>query len=342
MDEGGRAQRPSGRLPPAEPAPPGSDRNSSAGTAGAVLVCKVDSFVEFYDPKTLARTGEIRLPDHPHEVVLSPDRRRAYVSIYGNGIVGTNTEPGTRIAIIDLAKQRLDGFIEVTPYLGPHGMMFDRAGNLWATAEMSNTLIVIDPKRGVVVGSVPIGSHRTHWLAVTPDGTKIYAPHRQLNWVSVIDVARRAVVTKIPNFIYECQGIAIAPDGNRIYQASSARPLVSVIDPKTDTVVGEIMVDGMGDFPPQHTRLKLSPDNKTLVVTYNLARKAALLDTEDLGSQRILPLEKGPMGIAFPDQGDTAFVTNHDEGSVTLLDLKSKKVAGRFATKMGPETLAFF
>jgi YVTN family beta-propeller protein len=331
-----------GKLPPALHAAPGSDPNLSTGSAGLLIVAKAASVVEFFDPRSLKRLGEIALPNFPHEVILSPDRKTAYVSIYGNGIVGTNTEPGTRIAVIDLAKQRLDGFIEVTPYLGPHGMMFDRAGNLWATAEMSNTLIVIDPKRGAVVGAVPIGSHRTHWLAVTPDGAKIYAPHRQLNWVSVVDVATRTVVKKIPNFIYECQGIAIAPDGNRIYQASSARPLVSVIDPNTDTVVGEIMVDGLGDFPPQHTRLKLSPDNQTLVVTYNVSRKAALLDTADLGSQRILPLEKGPMGIAFPDQGDTAFVTNHDEGSITLLDLKSKKVVGRFATKMGPETLAFF
>jgi YVTN family beta-propeller protein len=331
-----------GKLPPVLHAAAGADPNVSTGSAGLLVVAKAASFVEFYDPRSLTRLGEIALPNFPHEVILSPDRKTVYVSIYGNGIVGTNTEPGTRIAVIDLAARRLDGFIEVAPYLGPHGMMFDRAGLLWATAEMSNTLIVVDPLRRAVVGSVPIGSHRTHWLAVTPDGTKIYAPHRQLNWVSVVDVASRAVVKKIPNFIYECQGIAIAPDGNRVYQASSARPLVSVIDPRSDSVVAEIVVEGLGEFPPQHTRLKLSPDNKTLVVTYNVSRKAALLDTEDLGSQRILPLEKGPMGIAFPDQGSMAFVTNHDEGSVTLLDLKAKKVAGRFATRMGPETLAFF
>jgi hypothetical protein len=72
----------------------------------------------------------LKLPDFPHEVALAPDRKTAYVSIYGSGIVGTNTRPGTQIAVIDLGQRKRAGFIEVAPYCAPHGMMFDRAGNL--------------------------------------------------------------------------------------------------------------------------------------------------------------------------------------------------------------------
>jgi len=342
MDEGGIAQRAGARLPPAEPAQHGADPNASAGTAGAVLVCKVDSFVAFYDPKTLALVDEIKLPNHPHEVALSPDRRKAYVSIYGNGIVGTNTRPGTQIAVIDLAQRKLDGFIEIAPFLAPHGMMFDRAGMLWSTAELSNALVVVDPVRGIVAGEVQVGSHRTHWLAVTPDGGKIYAPHRQLNWISVIDVASRKLVKQIPNFIYECQGIAVAPDGNRVYQASSARPEVSVIDPKSDTVAGSILVEGLGEFPPQLTRLRVTPDNRHVVVTYNVSGMAAVLDTGDLRRQRLFAVEKGPMGIAFPDQGSKAFIANHNQGSVSVIDLDDMKLVHRFDTHKGAETMAFY
>jgi YVTN family beta-propeller protein len=328
-------------LPPVEETAPGADLNTPTGANGLFVVCKTDGFAEFYDPKTLARTDEIKLPDFPHEVVLSPDRATAYVSIYGNGQVGTNTRPGTQIAVVDLARRKLTGFIELAPYLAPHGMMFDRRGGLWATAELSNGIVVVDPVRAVVIGGVQLGSHRTHFLAVTPDGAKVYVPHRQLKFMSVVDTESRREVKRIQNFSYECQGVAVAPDGNRVYQASSARPLVSIIDPRTDQVAGTVMVEGLGDFPPQLVRLKVSPDNRYLVVSYNASRKAAVLETRDLKRQFLFELERGPMGIAFPDRS-TVFVTNHDVGAVTILDLGAMKPLGRFATHIGAEAMAFY
>jgi DNA-binding beta-propeller fold protein YncE len=328
-------------LPPVAATAPGADINSPTGTSGLVVVCKTSAVVEFYEPKSLARTDEIKLPNFPHEVVLSPDRTTAYVSIYGNGQVGTNTKPGTQIAVIDLGTRKLAGFIEIAPFLAPHAMSFDRQGMLWATAELSNAIVAIDVKRGIVAGGVQLGSHRSHFLAVSPDGAKVYVPHRQLKWVSVVDVETRREVKRIENFRYECQGVAVAPDGNRVYQASSARPLVTVIDAKSDEVRGSVTVENLGDFPPQLTRLKVSPDNRWLVVSYNVSRKAAVLDTSDLQRQYLFDLERGPMGIAFPDRS-RAFITNHDAGSIAILDLETMALAGRFETHVGAEAMAFY
>jgi DNA-binding beta-propeller fold protein YncE len=117
---------------------------------------------------------------------------------------------------------------------------------------------------------------------------------------------------------------------------------VSVIDPKTDTVAGQILVEGLGEFPPQHTRLRVSPGNRHVVVTYNTAGMAAVLDTGDLRRQRLFKVEQGPMGIAFPDQGSLAFIANHNQGSVSVIDLETMKLAHRFDTHKGAETLAFY
>jgi DNA-binding beta-propeller fold protein YncE len=329
-------------LPPAEPTLPGADLNTSTGKSGFLVVCKTASHVQFFDPVSFALIDEIRLPEFPHEVVLSPDRAKAYVSIYGTGVIGANLQPGTQIAVIDLATRKLDGFIDLAPFLAPHGMMFDRSGMLWATAESSNSIVVVDPRRGVVVGDVTIGSQRTHWLAITPDGSKIYAPHRALTHVSVVDVATRQVVKRIPNFIYECQGIAVAPDGNRIYQASSARPRVDIIDPRTDTVAGSITVAEIVDAPPQLTRLRVTPDNRHLVMTFHVTGQAAVFDTEDLRRQHVFASGKGTMGIAFQDAGSKAFVTNHDEGSISIIDLEGMRIEGKIPTRMGPEMIACY
>lgn len=329
-------------LPQAKKTRPDSDINHPLGTTGLVVVCKRDGFVEFHDAMSFTLVEEIKLPDFPHEVVLSPDRKKAYVSIYGNGQVGTNTKPGTKIAVLDLARRKLDGFIEIAPFLAPHGLTFDQAGLLWATAESSHALVYIDPARGVVLGHVETDSLRTHFMAATADGTKLYVPHRQLSFMSVIDTATRQVVKRIPDFRYECQGVCTAPDGNRVYQASSARPEVSVIDPKTDTVAGRIMVEGLPDFPPQLNRLRVSPDNRYLVISFNVSRMAAVIDTEAPERQHLFKLDKGPMGIAFAADLNHAFVTNHDAGTISIIDLKAMQLAGAIKTHLGPETMAFY
>jgi len=330
-------------LPPATRTQPGSDINHSLGTNGLIVVCKRDGFVEFHDGKNFALQEEIKLPDFPHEVMLSPDRKKAYVSIYGNGQVGTNTEPGTRIAVLDIASKKLEGFIEVAPFLAPHAMTFDKAGLLWATAESSHALVYIDPARGAVLGHVETGTNRSHFMAANADGSKIYVPHRQLSFMSVIDTATKQVTKRIPDFRYECQGVCTAPDGNRVYQASSARPEISIIDPVSDTVAGKFKIGGLGeDFPPQLNRLRVSPDNRYLVVSFNQSRAAAVIDTEDPARQHLFKLEKGPMGIAFGADTKHAFVTNHDEGTISAIDLSAMKLDRACETHLGPETMAFY
>jgi YVTN family beta-propeller protein len=329
-------------LPPAKPTRPGADINHPLGTTGLIVVCKRDGFVEFHDTKDFATVEEIKLPDFPHEVVLSPDRAKAYVSIYGNGQVGTNTEPGTKIAVIDIAGRKLDGFIEIAPFLAPHGLMFDKSGLLWATAESSHAMVYIDPVRGVVLGHVETESLRTHFATATADGAKIYVPHRQLNFMTVIDTATRQVTKRIPDFRYECQGVCAAPDGNRVYQASSARPEISVIDPQTDTIAGKIVVEGLGDFPPQLNRLRVSPDNRHLVMSFHVSGMAAVIDTEAPERQRLFKLGKAPMGIAFTADLNHTLITNHDSGNISVIDLKAMQLAGSIKTHLGAETMAFY
>ncbi|MGH6980845.1 MAG: YncE family protein [Stellaceae bacterium] len=329
-------------LPLAKRTEPGDDINTSTGTIGLLVVCKTAGFVEFYDPHKFTLIDEIKLPDFPHEVILSPDRTKAYVSIYGSGVIGANLRPGTQIAVIDLKTRKLDGFIELAPFLAPHGLMFDRDGMLWATAESSHAIVAVDPKRGAVAGHVDVGTTRSHWLAVTPHGEKIYVPHRNFTFVSVVDVRAREVVKRIPNFLYECQGVAVAPDGNRVYQAQSSRARVDIIDPRSDTVAGGVSVAAMQDVPPQLTRLRVSPDNRHLIMSFHTTGQVAVFDTQDLNRQKVFETGKGPMGVAFQDSGSKAFVTNHDEGSISVIDLDGWRLAGRIATRMGPEMIACY
>ena len=43
------------------------------------------------------------MPASTHEMILSPDGRKVFASVYGGGIFGKNSNPDRRIAVIDLA-----------------------------------------------------------------------------------------------------------------------------------------------------------------------------------------------------------------------------------------------
>ena len=58
-------------------------------------------------------------------------------------------------------------------------------------------------------------------------------------------------------------------------------------------------------------------------------------------NQTRLTVEKGPMGITFAN-ATTAYVMNHDQGTVSIVDVPGRRITGSFATEKGPETLAVY
>ena len=61
------------------------------------------------------------MPASTHEMILSPDGKKVFASVYGGGIFGKNTDPDRRIAVIDLASKSLERLIDVGANVAPHG-----------------------------------------------------------------------------------------------------------------------------------------------------------------------------------------------------------------------------
>ena len=69
------------------------DPNNRPGGPNLVLTAKNANKVQFFDAATLTKTGEIDMPASTHEMILSPDGKKIFASIYGGGIFGKNTAP---------------------------------------------------------------------------------------------------------------------------------------------------------------------------------------------------------------------------------------------------------
>jgi len=344
------------------PAPRAADTGGVAREM-LVVVNKLDAAVTVVDPGTRAVIAHIPLPPNPHELLLAPDRRTAYVSIYGDGVYGNNVHYGRRVAVVDLMARAVVGEIDLgAAHAAPHGLAWDAAGLLWVCCDRSMTVAVVDPARRSVVATIPLGATPTpHWIAVTPDGRTAYTSNKATPYLSVIDTAaRRAVATiTVPS---GTEGLALSPDGTRLYvtdhmgsglpRAVAKTPTLYAIDTATNAVV---QAEPLRDIPAlpvaedHETRVRATPDGRHVLVSAYKWNLVAILDATDLAAQRLMPVGPGPMGLAFPPgEGETryAYVANHDGGTIAVLDLAAATIVDTFAAGhaplTGPETVDFF
>lgn len=75
------------------------DINNRPGGPRLIVTAKTANKVQFFDAATLDKTAEIEMPASTHEMVLSPDGKQVFASVYGGGIFGRNADPDRRIAV---------------------------------------------------------------------------------------------------------------------------------------------------------------------------------------------------------------------------------------------------
>lgn len=317
-----------------------SDPNNVTGSSGLVMIDKRGGFIRFFDPASLKEVGSLEIGGPPHELAISPDHKVAYVPIYGDGVYGNNPHPGHVIAIVDLASRKMTGTIDVSPNIAPHGLQVDSNGTLYAVCDLSRTLLVIDPKARRITATIDTEG-TAHWLAVLPDGSKAYTANKNDRpFVSVIDLKKRAMVGRIP-IPNGTQGITSSPDGKRVIAADYTDPRIHVIDTASDKVVDSVAVDQNPAGGP--FRLKYSPDGSTLITTSTGGRVANVFAAARLhDKQTVVPVGRDPFGVAFTSDGRTALVSNHGDGTITVVDVATGKVNSSFTAGTGIETLAYY
>jgi DNA-binding beta-propeller fold protein YncE len=316
-----------------------SDPNHPTGTKGVFLVDKLGATLRFLDPTTYKEQAALKLPANPHDFVLSPDHKTAYVPIYGDGIYGRNANPGHEIDIVDVDAHKVAATIDVSPYRAPHGIQLAPDGTLFVTSDLDRKLLVVDPRTRTV--KTAIDTEGTgHWVGMLPDGSKLYVTNKNDKpFVSVIDGRSHKMIGKVAT-PSGTQGIAVAPDGTRVVVMDYKEPLALIIDPKTDMVVDRIRLK---DQTTGGYKVYFSPDGKWLLTMNSQSTTINILDAGNLhGEQRTASVGKDPMGFAFSADGKRVLVANHGDGTISVVDLQKGQTTSTFKAGTGIETLAFY
>lgn len=170
----------------------------------------------------------------------------------------------------------------------------------YITNQGDNTVAVIDTATNVVTDTINL-SIQPLGIAVSNDGSRIYAGSLTGDAVAVIDTSTNTVITNI-NVGFGPWGVAVNPDGSRVFVANTGDDTVSVIDTSTNSVVDTINIVGS----PQG--VAVSRDGSSLYVSNSLGDTVSKVDTSTNTLVNTVNVGNRPSGIAVSPDGSRVYV----------------------------------
>ena len=315
-----------------------------------IAIDKVANKVRFYDPDFTERRSIDGPEPCVHELALSPDRRLAYVPLYGDGIYGANRHPNNKVLVIDTANEAIADLIDLGPLVAPHGMAATRDGRLWVSCDIPGKLVCLDPVARRVEAVFDNPSKGGHIVELTPDETRLYVSAKE-GPLGVFDMAERRFVATVPfaapgavGIGAGSEGTAVTPDGRALIVVDNDEAVLHVVDVATSRIVRRVPLLPRVPTNPRRSRsakLGFSPDGRWLVATAYATGLVWVIEADDLAQQRLVAVAKGPMGMIFERDGGTVVVSSHDCGLLTRIDLASATVTVAFEGGAGIEVLAW-
>ncbi len=297
-------------------------RAADTTAAGGLLLVanKGDQTLGIIDPVAGRQVATVKQSGVTgHEVVASPDGKTAYVPIYGDAGVGRPGSDGRTMDVIDIASRRRVATIDFGRPERPHCAVFGPDGRLYVTAELTDSIKVVDSRTNSVVDTLPTGQKESHMLALSGDGRTAYTSNVGAGTVSVIDVATRKVATVV-TVAARAQRLALSTDGRWLFTADQDAPRLAVIDTKSNKLAPGVALPGVayGTAP--------TPDGRFLVMALPGLNQVGVLDLKSMEVVRTLDVPKAPQEVLVRPDGRVAYVSCDASGQVAVIDLEQWKV----------------
>jgi YVTN family beta-propeller protein len=274
----------------------------------------------------------------PHEVAVSPDGSRAYVSDYGAYAVfkdGSRSGPGKTITVLDLKDGKVAATWDLGEYTQPHGIAVSRDGkSVWVTVEGAQAVLELDAASGKIKKVWKTGQKVSHMVVATPDEKKLYVANIGSGSATVIDRAGDAVKSVTTG--EGAEGIDVSPDGKEVWVTNRGAHTISVISVGKDEVVASF--DSGGQMP---IRIKFTPDGKLAFVSNARSASVTVFDVASRKLAATVEVGAVPVGIQMTPDGKSAFVANTNDDKVSVIDVASRKVVGSFSPGKEPDGMAW-
>ena len=291
---------------------------TASARAGILVIAYMgESQVVLVDSATYKTLATLETGKNPHEVRVSPDKRRAYVAA------------GKTITALDLKNRKVKATFDLGSY-SAHDIRVSRDGRrIWAACAGAETILELDSDTGKILKAYKTDRPGSWFVEITPDERKIYTPNLEGKSVSVIE--RTTGQVKIIQFENPVYGIDITPDGKHVWVSGGD---LAVIDTATDEVIARIKT-----AEAETGRIRLTSDGKKVVVA--LSKKLVVFDAQTHRLITEAELGSSPKVLTLSGDNRRAFLTNPDDNSVSVVDIMAGKQLTTFQTGKKPDGIGW-
>jgi YVTN family beta-propeller protein len=208
----------------------------------------------------------------------------------------------------------------------------------------NHTIYEVEPATGAVRHEF-VAPDQPHEAAISPDGATVFASVPAAAFVEILDARTFAEKGRIeteffkrppqpraagrsgappgpPNTSASPHGMALTTDGSRLYigTENAEVPGVVVYDVKAGKVIGKIDLLLRGGH-----YLQIQPRTDKLYYPHRNDNRVVVIDTKTDRVTKVIPVEGGPVGVAFAPNGDV-WIHEDGDGSVTVIDSATDQV----------------
>jgi len=207
-------------------------------------------------------------------------------------------------------------------------------------AKEDNTLLIVNPASLKVTAKLPVGPD-PHEVIASPDGTTAYISNYgggAYNTLSVIDLAAKKALPAIDlGALRGPHGLAFV--GGRVWFTAEAAKAIGSYDPVTKRIDWF-----MGTGQNRTHMIYVSPDLNQIVTTNVSSASVSIIEKIGGGAgtgpssgdwnETFVPVGRGSEGFDVSPDSKEIWVVNADDGTVSIMDVASKKIIDTLAANV--------
>jgi len=292
---------------------------------------KGDNTVSFINKNTGREVAVRPVSDSaPHEIAVAP---------YGTDIAVVNYG-GSSIDIFSMPGMIFSGTIDLGENINPHGILWLDNGNIVATTEGSQSIVVISgngPFSERPVQSISTQQKGTHMVAVSEDNAFAYTANMISGTISKIDLNAGKTTISVPAG-KEVEGIALAKNDSEVWASVRGEHKVSVFDSITMRKLADIEV---GEFP---LRIITHPNGEKMVTSNLLDGTVSVIDVKTRKVERTINVsgtaDSRQVTLLFSQDGSRLYAAETGNNKIAEIDFEYGYVVGRLAAGSQGDGLA--
>ena len=201
-----------------------------------VVVEKVAGSVGFYSEQG-SHLLSLPVGEFPHEMIFTPDRKRAYITNNGSLRYTDEVQGGNTVSVVNLEKMKLEKPLDLGRYHRPHAICYDEVSGLLAVGvENPDRLLILDPVKGEILADYDNQGKTPHMVTLSPGAEYAYISNVQSGNVAILNLKTNTV--KVVPVGYKPQQSVLSADGRYLYVACD--DYIAVIDVRNKMLAGTI------------------------------------------------------------------------------------------------------